>query len=48
MTHQNKGTINILFVCLGSILKSSGKASKINGLTVDKGVYYTIFKRTLM
>ena len=33
--------IKILFVCHGSILKSPGKASKINGFTKHKGAYYT-------
>ncbi len=37
----------ILFVCHGTILKSTEKASKINGFVADKGVYYTIFERTL-
>lgn len=31
----------ILFVCHGNILKSPGKASKINGFTKQKGAYYT-------
>ncbi|MDE5598382.1 MAG: hypothetical protein K2J04_11170 [Lachnospiraceae bacterium] len=31
----------ILFVCHGSILKSSGKASKINDFIADRGAYYT-------
>ena len=31
----------VLFVCHGSILKSPGKASKINGFTEKKGAYYT-------
>ena len=33
--------IKILFVCYGSILKSLGKASKINGFMKQKGAYYT-------
>lgn len=33
--------IKILFVCHGSILKSSGKACKINGFTAQTGAYYT-------
>ena len=33
--------IKILFVCHGSILKSPGKASKINGFMKQKGAYYT-------
>lgn len=33
--------VKILFVCHGSILKSPGKASKINGFTKEKGAYYT-------
>lgn len=33
--------IKVLFVCHGSILKSSGKASKINGFAKQKGAYYT-------
>ena len=33
--------IKILFVCHGSILKSPGKASKINGFTERIGTYYT-------
>lgn len=32
--------IRALFVCHGSIPKSPGKASKINGFTLEKGVYY--------
>ena len=43
--------IKILFVCHGSILKSPGKASKINGFTAERGAYYTIttpfFERVL-
>ena len=31
----------ILFVCHGNILKSPGKASKINGFAKQKGAYYT-------
>lgn len=41
MTNQNHTAINILFVCHGSILKSPGIASRINGFTADRGVYYT-------
>ena len=41
MTNQNKGTINILFVCHGNILKSPRKASKINGFTEQSSAYYT-------
>ena len=33
--------IKILFICHGRILKSSGKACKINGFIARKGVYYT-------
>lgn len=33
--------IKILFVCHGSILKYSEKASKINSLKAKKGAYYT-------
>ena len=33
--------IKILFICHGSILKSPGKARKINGSAKQKGVYYT-------
>ena len=33
--------IKVLFVCHGNILKSPGKASKINGFTKQKGAYYT-------
>ena len=33
--------IKVLFICHGNILKSPGKASKINGFTNQKGVYYT-------
>lgn len=33
--------IKILFVCHGNILKSPGKARKINGLTERKGICYT-------
>lgn len=31
----------ILFVCHGSILKSPGKTSKIDGFTMQEGAYYT-------
>lgn len=31
----------VLFICHGSILKSPGKASKINGFEKRKGAYYT-------
>ena len=40
--------IKVLFICHGSILKSPGRTSKINGFTEQKGVYYTIFERALM
>ena len=44
--------VKILFVCHGSILKSPGKASKINGFAKQKGAYYTtttpFLKRALM
>lgn len=33
--------IKILFICHGSILKCSGKASKINDFTLKQGAYYT-------
>ena len=33
--------IKVLFVCHGSILKSPGKARKINGFKTGKGAYYT-------
>ena len=33
--------IRILFICQGSIPKSPGKASKINGFAEQKGAYYT-------
>ena len=33
--------MRLLFVCHGSILKSPGKASKINGSVEQKGAYYT-------
>ena len=33
--------IKVLMVCHGSILKSPGKASKINGFAEQKGAYYT-------
>ncbi len=33
--------IKVMFVCHGSILKSSGKASKIKGFTLGRGAYYT-------
>ena len=33
--------IRVLFVCHGNILKSPGKASKINGFMERKGAYYT-------
>ncbi|MCH5271950.1 MAG: hypothetical protein J1E83_14615 [Lachnospiraceae bacterium] len=43
--------IKILFVCHGSILKSLGKACKINDFTVRYGAYYTtttpFFERAL-
>ena len=35
------GMKKILFVCHGRILKSPGKASKINDFTMQKGAYYT-------
>ena len=38
---RNANMIKILFICHGSILKSPGKASKINGFTKQKGAYYT-------
>ena len=38
---RNTNMIKILFVCHGSILKSPGKASKINGFAKQKGAYYT-------
>ena len=40
--------IKVLFVCHGSILKSPGKARKINGFKTGKGAYYTttdVYKR---
>ena len=40
--------MRLLFVCHGSILKSPGKASKINGFTEQKSAYYAIFERALM
>ena len=44
--------IKILFICHGRILKSSGKACKINGFTEGKDVllhhYYTIWGRALI
>ena len=33
--------IRVLFICYGSILKSSGKTSKINGFVKHKSAYYT-------
>lgn len=33
--------IKILFICHGSILKSSGKVSKTNAFTAQTGAYYT-------
>lgn len=43
--------ISILFVCHGSILKCSGKASKINDFVAGYGIYYTtitpFFERAL-
>ena len=33
--------IKVLFVCHGNILKSLGKASKINGFTEQSSAYYT-------
>lgn len=41
MTKQFKNSIKILFVCHGSILKSPGKARKINGFKAGKGAFYT-------
>ena len=41
MTNKNVNTIKILFVCHGNILKSPGKACKINSFMKQKGVYYT-------
>ena len=41
MAKQFKNIIKILFVCHGSILKSPGKASKINGYVERKDAYYT-------
>ena len=38
---RNANMIKILFVCHGSILKSPGKASKINGSAERNGTYYT-------
>ena len=38
---RNENMLKILFVCHGSILKSPGKASKINGFVKQKGAYYT-------
>ena len=44
--------IKILFVCHGSILRSPGKACKINRLTMEYGTYYTtttpFFERALI
>ena len=34
--------IKMLFICHGRILKSPGKASKINGFMERKSAYYTI------
>lgn len=43
--------IKKLFICHGSILKSPGKANKINGFAKQKGAYYTtiapFFERVL-
>ena len=43
--------IRILFICHGSILKSSGKACKINGFMVGYGTCYNnttpFFERAL-
>ena len=33
--------IKMLFICHGRILKSPGKASKINGFMERKSAYYT-------
>ena len=33
--------IKVLFICHGSIMKSPGKDSKINGFTKQKRAYYT-------
>lgn len=41
MTNKNVNTIKILFVCHGNILKSPGKASKINDFTEQSSAYYT-------
>ena len=32
---------SVLFICHGSISKSSEKVSKINGFAKQKGAYYT-------
>ena len=37
----DENRIKILFICRGRILKSPGKACKINGFTKRKGAYYT-------
>ena len=39
--------LRVLFVCHGNILKSPGKARKINGFTERNGTYYTICERAL-
>ena len=39
--HKVYKMIKILFVCHGNILKSPGKAWKINGFKTGKGAYYT-------
>ena len=38
---MERNRIKILFICHGNILKSPGKARKINGSAKQKGVYYT-------
>ena len=38
---KGKNRIKILFVCYANIMKSFGKASKINGSAEWKSVYYT-------
>ena len=39
--HANNKSCHVLFICHGNILKSPGKACKINSLTKLKGAYYT-------
>lgn len=41
MVKQLNNNIKVLFVCHGNILKSPGKASKINAFMKQSSAYYT-------